>query len=521
MQASSEDIQKLTKGYAAYLAEKEKEASSNVEKIHVDEIASKIASFYEKVRNIIDYREEHLLRKNTIGRILRRRIFLKDFDKNFAEPLIKDLIRAGHLPNDSVPAKEIAAVQTIIDNLIFFLEYPHAGQLTKDELAEWLIDMTAVAIEEELFKPYKEKLLADFMFQTLRKNLIVKNADLLESERDIQLFLAVQRTLFKPDAVQLQYRLLKFAYPNWGKFNPAELEAVAPEIPNIKSGLENYLKHKAALHFLRLTSREKLIFLLIGDLVFSGRPLNGDLDQEIEAVYSARYAKEALQLNRLALLSVISFFLSKILVAVAIEIPLDKYLFAHSFSWLNTGLSIAFPPFLMLAIVAFIKMPSKKNLELASQEVKRVLAGEKKEYAVIIPKKTGWFSEILVRLAYLAVFVFTLYFIVKILLWLKFSVASIVIFCLFTSMVIATGVKVYNRARELNLEKEKATILKFLLDLVTIPFMTIGKWVISGLSKLNVLVLIFNLVIELPFQLFVEFIENFRSFLKSKKEEAN
>jgi hypothetical protein len=88
-------------------------------------------------------------------------------------------------------------------------------------------------------------------------------------------------------------------------------------------------------------------------------------------------------------------------------------------------------------------------------------------------------------------------------------------------MVIATGVKVYNRARELNLEKEKATILKFLLDLVTIPFMTIGKWVISGLSKLNVLVLIFNLVIELPFQLFVEFIENFRSFLKSKKEEAN
>ena len=31
--------------------------------IHVDEVASKVASFYERMRGVVDWREEHLLRK--------------------------------------------------------------------------------------------------------------------------------------------------------------------------------------------------------------------------------------------------------------------------------------------------------------------------------------------------------------------------------------------------------------------------------------------------------------------------
>jgi len=42
--------------------------------IHVDEVASKMTSFYEKIRGVIDYRGEHLLKKTAIERKLKRRL---------------------------------------------------------------------------------------------------------------------------------------------------------------------------------------------------------------------------------------------------------------------------------------------------------------------------------------------------------------------------------------------------------------------------------------------------------------
>ena len=44
-----------------------------VSTIHVDEVAAKVAGFYEKIRGVIDWREEHLLRRGGIERILKRR----------------------------------------------------------------------------------------------------------------------------------------------------------------------------------------------------------------------------------------------------------------------------------------------------------------------------------------------------------------------------------------------------------------------------------------------------------------
>ena len=527
----SKTVESLLAKYEEYI-KRTNEEESHAQKIHVDEIASKVAAFYEKVRNVIDYREEHLLRKNTIERALRRRIFLKDLGKKFAEPLIKELIRSGHLPNDSVPESKIPEIQKIIDNLIYLLERgTFASEQEKETVSNWLIAISGSAIEEELFPPAKDRILAEVMFDTMRENLEVRGAELDEQEMNVQLFIGVQRALFRPDDTQLQYRLLKFAYPNWGKLSEKDLVEIAPNLAALKHSLGSFLKHPLKNYFLRLCNKEKIVFLLLGDLVFGGRssfaeasqgrPFGENLENELKMVYDRRYKKAQAQLHRLALLSVISFFISKILVAVAVEIPLDHYL-AHSFSLINTGINVVFPPFLMLVIVAFIRLPSKENLFLITNEVKKlVFSEEPKKYAIVVPKKRGWITEILVRLAYFVTLVIVLFYLVQFLLLLKFSPASIVIFALFTSMVIATGVRVNNRAKEMSLEKEKPSFWSFILDLIIVPFMAIGKWTIAGLSKFNIIVIAFNFLIELPLQLFVEFLENFRGFIKSKKEETN
>lgn len=518
----SEVVQKLVADYEGYFKEKEISQKYSGEKIHVDEIAAKVAAFYEKVRNLIAYSEEHLLRKGTIDRILRRRIFLKDFDKNFAEPLIKELIRSGHLANDTVQESKIADVQKIIDNLIYFIEHGvYKGEIEKDKISDWLVAISVSAIEEELFPPVKERMLSSAMFSIVRRNLSLKNIELSEEEKDIQLFIAVQRALFRPDVDQLQYRLLKFIYSHWDTQSGEETAEIAKSLPELKHTLDSFLKNPVGRHFFKLCNREKIVFLLLGDLVFSGSSIDENFEILLKHAYQDRYKREKVQLHKLAFFSVISFFISKVLVAFAVEIPLDKYL-AHAFSAHTLIINIALPPLLMLFIILLIRLPSKQNYYLVASEVRDIISpGAQKKYIVVVPKKRSWISEALVHFAYLITLCVILYMLTMGLISLNFSVASIVIFALFTSMVIATGVKINNRTKEISLMKEKPTLGSFLVDLISIPFMTIGKWAISGLGKFNVLVIIFNFLIELPFQLFVEFLENFRGFIKAKKEEAD
>ncbi|HUZ92566.1 MAG TPA: hypothetical protein VNG29_01025 [Candidatus Paceibacterota bacterium] len=511
--------------YRAYLAEREAGEFKDAPKIHVDEIASKVAAFYEKTRNIIDYREEHLLRKNTIERALRRRIFLKEINAKFAEPLVKELIRSGHLPNDSVPEAKIPEVQKIIDNLIYLLGHDaFKDEREKETVSRWLIAISGAAIEEELFPRDKERMLSDAMFAALKAGIVVRNAAPSEQEINIQLFIAIQRALFRPDNVQLEYRFLRFAYPEWGKMDAAALEETARNLASLKTSLGHFFKYPLAPQFQRLANREKTVFLIFGDVMTGASAASALADpdrlaSETKFFYDRRYGKARAGLRKLAFLSVVSFLISKLLVAFAIEVPLDKYL-SHSFSFVSVGVNILFPPLLMLMIVAYIRLPSSANYDLVAAEVaKLVRSDEPKKYVVAAPTKRGAATVTAVWLAYLVTLAAILYGLVKFLLWIYFSPASIVIFALFTSMVIATGVRVNNRAKEMSLEKEKASMWSFVLDLVIVPFMAIGRWTISGLSKFNVLVIVFNFLLELPLQLFVEFLENFRGFIRSKKEE--
>lgn len=98
-----------------------------VSTIHVDEIASKVASFYEKIRMIVDWKEEHLMRRSAIMRKLKMR-FLDweaiDFSEGekMAESLILELIRGGHFPNDWIEESKILDVSKIIKKYAFVLK---------------------------------------------------------------------------------------------------------------------------------------------------------------------------------------------------------------------------------------------------------------------------------------------------------------------------------------------------------------------------------------------------------------
>jgi len=491
-------------------------------KIHVDEVASSVAAFYERIRNLVDYREEHLLRKHIIGRALHRRLFFKDGKSNIAEPLIREIIRSGHLPNDSIPENRIPEVQKIIERVLFLLSGLESLKLrsrNRKAVSEWITGITVSAIEETLDPPKKDEMTSELMFNIMKETISIKGDRISNQESYIHLMIAIEKALLKSDYYQIHYRLLKFIYPEW-------LALPLSELINFKDSMDRYIESRPAPYFLKLTERYNTVFYLLSRLVF--RMGNGaetealltdesKLENTLKADYQKLYTEGKSRLARLAILSIISFFFSKIVIALAVEIPIDRYI-THNFSVSTTILSIVFPPILMFLIILSMRLPSKNNFNLILKEIKSVIYEEnKKEYLVSIPVRKP--NAVMVYLFYFLSFSFSAYIISVSLLALNFSVMNIIIFSIFTSLVIATGIKIGNRAKEISLEESKGSAASFILDLLVVPFAELGKWVMKGLSKVNVLVAIMDLIVELPFQVFVEFLESFRNLIVGKKEE--
>jgi broad-specificity NMP kinase len=109
----SQGVRKLIEEYKLW--QKESEVREDELVISVDEVAARVASFYEKIRGIVDWREEHLLRKTAIERILKRRLAISRVNEDFAENFLSELVRGGHFPNNRISLGKVDEIQAIIE----------------------------------------------------------------------------------------------------------------------------------------------------------------------------------------------------------------------------------------------------------------------------------------------------------------------------------------------------------------------------------------------------------------------
>ena len=79
-----------------------KKSGGSGETIKTSAAASTLAVVYEAARNAVEFRSDHLIRQAAIVRILRRRLFLGQKSESLAPILIRELIWARYLKDDSV-----------------------------------------------------------------------------------------------------------------------------------------------------------------------------------------------------------------------------------------------------------------------------------------------------------------------------------------------------------------------------------------------------------------------------------
>src|SRR4030067_3639780 len=84
-------------------------------KISVNPVVSKVASMYEKLRTAMDYRDEELILRTAIERILKRRILFGGAGHAMAEHLVRELVWARYFPDESVSETVVEKIQKKID----------------------------------------------------------------------------------------------------------------------------------------------------------------------------------------------------------------------------------------------------------------------------------------------------------------------------------------------------------------------------------------------------------------------
>ncbi len=541
MNQLSEKIIKLIERYKQ--AEKVFKKTEGTTTIHVDEVASRVAAFYEKIRGIIDWREEHLLKKGAIERILKRHFLIgvdllkeNSNSEEIAEPLVLELIRGGHYPNDKLPQTKITDVQNILNKYIFILKNTPKAESGQEAISfyNWLLSIAACEIEETLSSSYKERILIDFMFEAMKERIVVNEGafsinPLKEEEKNIQIYIAVHRALFKLDAAIISYHLLKYKYPNWQNLNQTELLSISREMLNNKKRIEKSLSHPLGDKFYQICEKYDTPYLLIGDILEKEKTEEifkksdwQNLENLIRNAYQQRLLTLKGRLFRAAFYSTLSILLTNIFSVIVLEIPLAKLITGKFTPW-AIAVDILGPTFLMFLLVVTIKPPSKSNLEIVIMETMKIVYQHEKMdiYEVKAFRKKGISATLIISLIYLLSAFISFGVIVWLLNLFRFPPTSIVINSMFVALIFFAGLAIRKRGQELTMEEKSEGFWNFLFDIFSLPVAAAGRWLSIKWKKYNAIAILFATLIDLPFMVFVDFLEQWRYFLKEKKEEIH
>lgn len=539
-------IQKLVQEYQNWLISSE--SKGEVATIHVDEIASKVASIYEKIRKIVDWKEEHLIRRTAIERILKRKLLselsgfnlLSDLEaEKIAEPLVLELIRGGHLSNDKIPRARIINVQKILEKYIYILKNnPLSKTPAPSRLKErvnfynWILEIASCEIEETLAPPVKENALIKCMTRVMEERIRVNpSTAITEEEKRIQIYIAVHRALFHLDSPIIGYRLLKIRYPEWANLSELQLNEIAQNIFTIWEGVERDLSHPLSGEFFKICEKYDALWLLLGDVLdtLSDNPLEipkkisepETLENLIKKTYGKRLSTLKSRLFRMAVYSTLSIFVASGFSLFIVEVPLAKLLYGK-FSPLAMVVDIMVPTLLMFLLVAIVKPPSQPNLERIITQIKNIVyqEGKKNIYEINARKRRKLILNFIIGFLYLLACCLSLGITVLVFYLARIPPSSIVLDTINVAVIVFAGLVIRQRAKEITVE-EKISFWEFSLDILSVPVAKIGQWVSDRWKEYNVISVFFTALVDMPFLVFIEFVEGWSQFLKGKKAEIH
>ncbi len=465
-----------------------------------------LARVYEKARNALEYRADNLIRRAAIERILRRKILLNKNPKSLSENLLIELKWAKYLSIEEIKKVKRDDLERILAKYISYLN--------RGVPQEWVVKIASAEIEEliNLNTDYKQFTL--FAFQTIKQKIALNDDNL-----DLIIYFAVDKVYAGSDDEQVAYHILKLAkepitqetfVEAWKLFNLA-------------------IHHKDLSRITKFVRRQMPPLILLRDIYFYEPDkfkdilANGEkFKVKAEEVLKVQLEQISGKIATAGVRSVIYVFLTKMILAIGVEVPFEIFFFGH-LNKLPLLLNSIFSPFLMWIIIKQIHLPNKKEEASLVERTWYILQSfdqlkqEEDVLKDVVEERHNlayWIFSVLYGVIFIGIFALIFFVLGKI----GYSFFSKLIFVFFLTVIsffayrISQIAKVYSWK---DVGRERSSFV----SIVSLPILAVGSRLSTGLSKLNFLAFAFDFILEAPFKLILSFVDDWFKFLSVKKEE--
>ncbi|MDD5032356.1 MAG: hypothetical protein PHR36_04970 [Patescibacteria group bacterium] len=537
-----------------YNEQKEPEKDSDdVAKIKVSEVISKMAFYYEKIRNSVDYKEENLLRKNAVERILKRQVVIEGAIKvstseEIAKDLLVELIRAGYLPNNKIPEEKIKEIAGIIEKYLKLRNYSlsrigfsehvkngKVGQATGDfqeinDLTNWFMSLAASEIEESLGRDKIKQAVVNNIYEILIKKVKLPPDLPYEKDKEVQIYLSIHRNFLKFDQEMLEFILFKYFNAGWtGKPKDEEIAMIAQNIRPLHKAISEGLSHPLAKQLDKIVSQYSVYFSVLAEVIEKDpAAVYDEIKNDVKAfprlikkACAKEYGSIKSRLWRAAFRSIIYIFLTKSIFVVLLEIPAIQW-FGEEVNPVSLAINVSFPALLLFLVVLFTRIPSERNTTKIIEKIEEITFAEKERKEQFIlrqPAKRGKFTNAFFGLIYFITFLLSFGLIIWALDKINFTWVSIIIFLFFLALVSFFSIRIRRAVKAFIVVEEKDNIFTFLVDFLYTPIIAAGQWLTEKFSQINIFIFILDFIIEAPFKILVEITEDWTRYVKERRDD--
>ena len=470
-----------------------------------------LARVYEKARNAMEYRADHLVRRAAIERILKRQLIFRSEPLAVARELMLELKWAKYL-------RAIELEQVTIEMLEAIFNKYFRSQSARSVPFDWLIGAISAEIEEAFNLNTDYRKFTTFAYQAIKQKVKISG----ESNLDLLTYVAVDRIFTQSDEAQVAYHLIRLMEPKWDEVTEDRSNTIAEayKLQNMVSS------HKLMGKLTRYVRQQSPPLVLLRDIYFADPKGFYELltdrekfDIKAREVLTVQLTHMSKIIRTAAIRSIVYVFLTKMLFGLLVEAPIDRLLEGRV-HYFPLAINLIFPPVLMWLMSSNISLPgADSQSRLVSKAWQTVadfdsLAHDRDALENVSKRRQSiWYT--IFSAIYLIIFWGLFVLIIYILDKIGFTLASMGIFIFFLTVVAFFAYRIRQAAQVYSYKNDSG-----LGDTIMLPLLAVGAIMNQGLVKLNFLAFVFDFILEAPYKTILRILDSWVQFLSAKKEEV-
>ncbi|PID29679.1 hypothetical protein CR983_03650 [Candidatus Saccharibacteria bacterium] len=490
---------------------------SSQEKVNVVGAGGVLTAAYEQLRNAAENTEEHLLLQNAIRRFLRQLFITRDQSliARSGNELVVELTLAGYVPNDSLTKQQVEQLSSIITrHYTAYDRLLERREASTEQVSKWTLDVAAVEAEAVIGDHTIEAVFVQFVYEQL--SAAITSQAVFGCEIDdyaVTLYVAIHRALLKSDDATIRTQLLQYY-----QVNQHDLDQYTAYNQRIDTVLDADTTDK----LYHVVDRQGAPFRILRRMLEDQPDVPNLLERRsvfldaYEHQINAEYEHTGQRINRGVFRSVVFLVITKVLIGLAIELPYDLWTYGV-IVWLPLVVNMLFPPLYMLLLRATYRLPSYANTTALVDRIDTMLYGEKLtlQRSRLIGRSYGPIFSVVYVCISIIIFAGVLY----LLLMMNFALVHIAIFFVFLSAASFLGFRLSRLIREIEVGRSAQNGMTFVRDLVFLPFVVVGRWMSDKYSRVNIVTIILDMLIELPLKTVLRLVRQWGAFIDDRKDQ--